>query len=186
MMKTILITAAVISAAAVLILLLFTDAFVGHQEEIPDRITDGYKKDTSDNDAPKSVESTKIVSFSLEFSTEAWYDESELPGGIYKLTVSDGMGKYEFRSRYGDGEKYEIAADDTFMQALDETVKRHDVAKHNGKRIFVSGLPDMYGENISVLYLSGEEISASDNQDGFLTRDFLYEICGLFNKQRIN
>lgn len=163
-----------------------TDKEIKDPDSVPEEIIDGYLQDNSNENAAKTVESCEITGFSLVFSTLSWADEEYFKEGIYRIEVKKNYdkvsGKYEFTPAYGDGQAVVFDTDESFLIQLDETVKKHDLAGYNGKSIFVSGLPDMYGEELCVEYASGESIYASDNQDGFIPRDAICEIEKLFAK----
>lgn len=153
-------------------------------EELPEDTLDGYVKDSSDKNAPKKIESGEIERFSLTFSTLSWADEEYFHEGIYSLEAENKDGKVyvicNFDPYDGQRETKEYKTDILFLRHLDELVKKYDLASHNGRSVFVSGLPDMYGEKIDILYKSGENIYAVDNQDGFVGRDCIYEVYRLF------
>ena len=123
-------------------------------------------------DAPKVIESQEIVSFHCEISLIAACDVDEIGHRVYKLdaTVKDGevLAKYDWRNRGGESDKAEYTADAEFMVRLQEIVTTYDFAKHNGYYHTVSGLPDMYGETLDIVYDGGERIYVHDNQSGFL------------------
>ena len=123
-------------------------------------------------DAPKVIESQEIVSFHCEISLIAACDVDEIGHRVYKLdaAVKDGevLAKYDWRDRGGESDKAEYKADAEFMVRLQEIVTTYDFAKHNGYYHTVSGLPDMYGESLDIVYASGELIYVHDNQNGFL------------------
>lgn len=186
-MRYVLIVLSVLLLAVMAYLLFFTDVIVRNKDEIPEEIIDGASNDRSNKDAPKLIRSDEITSFSLVFSTLSWVDEEYFKEGIYTLkaekTEKDVLGKYEFNPYYGERETKEFHTDEDFLKKLDEAVKKFNISSHNGKNIFVSGLPDMYGEEIDIVYSSGESISACDNQDGFVGRDAIFEIEKLFSKE---
>jgi len=189
-MKYLFIALAAVLAFSVIYLLVFTDVIVKHRDETqknnPDEVLDGYLRDSS-KDSPKNVNSSQIDDFSLVFSTLSWADEQYFKEGIYcfEIKAENGSfrGKYEFNPYYGNREIYLFDTDQAFMQKLDKVVKKYDLADFNGKNIFVSGLPDMYGEEIRIVYASGESIYASDNQDGFINRQVLLEFERLFSQE---
>ncbi|MBE6572082.1 MAG: hypothetical protein E7656_07540 [Ruminococcaceae bacterium] len=152
-----------------------------------DHIDGGVKKYTSGDDAPKVVESTEIISFVCEISLFSLCDlKEEISGRKYKMTAvleDDAvMGKLDWHNRYNERETLVFAADVSFMEKLQNIVAKHDLAKHNGYLSHVSGLPDMYGASINISYASGEEISASDNQDNFLSVPAIEDLIDLFAK----
>jgi len=89
--------------------------------------------------------------------------------------------KIDLHDRNGAGNKAEFETDSSFMAKLQEIVSKYDLAKHNGYTHHVSGLPDMYGEQIDIKYASGESIYAHDNQDGFLPMEAMEELIELFS-----
>lgn len=123
-------------------------------------------------DVSKVIQSTEIVTFHCEISLFATCETDGLGHRIYKLdaALKDGevLVKYNWRERGGESDKAEYKADADFMVRLQEIVAAYNFAQHNGYYHTVSGLPDMYGENLDIVYASGERISVHDNQSGFL------------------
>ena len=153
-----------------------------------DDIDGGVVTRNSGDDSPKVIESTEIISYDSEFSfISSFFDEeSELAGKVYKMNAvldNDKVKvKIDLHDRNGAGNKAEFETDSSFMAKLQEIVSKYDLAKHNGYTHHVSGLPDMYGEQIDIKYASGESIYAHDNQDGFLPMEAMEELIELFNK----
>ena len=135
-------------------------------------------------DVPKVIESQEIVSFHCEISLIAACDVDEIGHRVYKLdaAVKDGevLAKYDWRNRGGESDKAEYKADADFMVRLQEIVTTYDFAKHNGYYHTVSGLPDMYGESLDIVYESGERIHVHDNQNGFLSLEAEIALIMLF------
>lgn len=152
-----------------------------------DDIDGGVVTRNSGEDSPKVIESTEIISFDCEFSyiSAVFDEENELTGKVYKLSAVMGdnivRAKIDWRGRDGSGDKSEFETDSSFMAKLQDVVSKYDLAKHNGYTHHVSGLPDMYGEQIDIKYASGESIYAHDNQDGFLPMDAMVELIELFS-----
>lgn len=123
-------------------------------------------------DAPKVIESQEIASFHCEISLIAACDVDEIGHRVYKLdaAVKDGevLVTYDWRDRGGERDRAEYRADADFMVHLQEIVSTYDFAGHNGYYHTVSGLPDMYGQSLDIVYASGERIYVHDNQNGFL------------------
>ena len=171
------------------LILLMTMGFSGCG--LPRRNTDdidgGVVTRNSGDDSPKVIESTEIISYDSEFSfISSFFDEeSELAGKVYKLSAvmeDDTVKvKFDWHDRAGNGDKYEFQTDSSFMTKLQKIVSKYDLAKHNGYTHHVSGLPDMYGEQIDIKYASGESIYAHDNQDGFLQMEAMVELIELFS-----
>jgi len=146
----------------------------------------GVQSDTS-IDAPKTIQSTQIVTFRCKFSGYAMDEEdTRLAGRAYQLEakLENGAvkGSYYAYTRY-DGEKQPFRASHTFMTALQKVVAEHDLAQHNGLSYRVSGLPEDYGAALSVGYASGESIYASNNQSCFLSFDAMEALEALFRSQ---
>ena len=138
------------------------------------------------NDAPKHINSDKIIGFdcTLSYIDAVFDEENELEGRVYKLCaiLKDELVKvdFSFRKRIEGGEKHEFFTDVSFMKKLHAVVSKYDIAKYNGYCHRVSGLPDMYGECIDIRYASGESIYAFDNQDGFLPTEVGAEMIKIF------
>ena len=173
------------------LILLMTMGFSGCG--LPRRNTDdidgGVVTRNSGDDSPKVIESTEIISYDSEFSfISSFFDEeSDLAGKVYKLSAvmedDTVKAKFDWHDRAGNGDKHEFQTDSSFMTKLQDVVSKYDLAKHNGYKHHVSGLPDMYGEQIDIKYASGESIYAHDNQDGFLPMDAMVELIELFSEK---
>lgn len=168
-----------------IVIVLLVIALVGCAAK--DRSTDdidGGVRINNDVDAPKTINSTKIVSFSCEFSTLDLLEQSPLGNDVYDLQaqLSDGtvMGSYESYQV----EKQQFEADEAFMEQLQQIVTRYDLAQYNGKDYKVSGLPDRFGARLHIIYESEEQIYASNNQDCFLPLAAMEELQALFFEQR--
>lgn len=135
-------------------------------------------------DVPKVIESTEIVTFHCEISLIAACDVDDIGHRVYKLdaAVKDGevLVKYNWRERGGKSDKAEYKTDEDFMTRLQEIVALHNFAQYNGYYHTVSGLPDMYGERLDIVYASGERITVHDNQSGFLPSEAVRELIMLF------
>ncbi|MBR5284190.1 MAG: hypothetical protein IKU27_04000 [Clostridia bacterium] len=155
-------------------------------EPEPEPEVDGGVQDDSSYDAPKTIESPMIVAFNCEFSgfpmmnedsplaNHAYQLEARLPNGAVK-------GTYAVRTGY-DNENLFFSADHSFMRELQQVVDTYDLAQYNGLSRRVSGLPDMYGAYLHIVYASGESIYASDNQDCFLPIAALEDLERLFRR----
>ena len=146
-----------------------------------DEIDGGVRIDES-TDAPKTITSTQIVSFSCEFSTLDLLEESPLGNDVFTLeaVLSDGevTGSYETYLT----QKQTFEADEAFMDLLQKIVEQYDLAQYNGTNYRVSGLPDRYGAYLNILYESDEQIYASNNQDCFLPLAAMEELQSLFSE----
>ena len=147
---------------------------------------DGGVRDNSDPDAPKVIESDFIISFQCEFSAlDRMEEDTYLSGKNYRLEarLKDGAVKGHYYPYGTHDEDILFAADHSFLYKLQEVVSEYDLAQYNGMDISVSGLPEMYGASLQIVYASGERISASDNQDCFLPLAAMEELESLFRQQ---
>lgn len=135
-------------------------------------------------DAPKVIESNDIVTFHCEISLIAVCDVDDLGYRVYTLDAALGEGevcvKCDWYDRSGKSGKAEYTAAADFMERLQKIVAEYDFAKYNGYYHSVSGLPDMYGESLDILYASGESINAYDNQSGFMRVEAARALITLF------
>ena len=161
----------------------------GKKESLEETIEeDGGVRNDSSYDAPKVIESNLIISFQCEFSALAISEEDTyLSGKNYQLEarLKDGAvkGNYHSYGRYNEREDGNFAADHSFMYRLQEVIAKYDFAQYNGTSITVSGLPEMYGASLQVVYASGERIYASNNQECFLPLAAMEELEMLFRQE---
>lgn len=145
---------------------------------------DGGVQKRIDRNAPKNIVSENIIAFDCVFSTVAIADDIPVEHGIYTLfaRLKDGAvrGEYKMRTRNGKGEQFQFRASHAFLRNVQMIVSTYDFAKFNGEEYSVSGLPDMYGAKVSIVYASGERIYASDNQSNFLPIEAMTELVRLF------
>jgi len=146
---------------------------------------DGGVTKSEQTDVPKTIQSTEIEKFECTLSTLDQAEGHELGNKAYTLQaeLQNGSvtGKYSSDDRNGGTEEYAFAADVSFMELLQSVVADHDFAAHNGLYEKVDGLPDMYGADLAVVYASGEEIRAYNNQDNFLTNAAMKDLVKLFS-----
>lgn len=134
-------------------------------------------------DAPKTIVSTQIVSFSCEFSTLSLMEETVLENDVYELeaTLEGDLVTGSMQARRSD--RHTFTADSAFLEQLQQIVAQYDLAQFNGTVYKVSGLPDQYGAYLNVTYESEEQIYASNNQDCFLPLGAMEELWELFLSQ---
>ena len=145
---------------------------------------DGGINKRINRDAPKTIASENIIAFDCVFSTVAIADDIPVEHGIYTLSarLKDGAvrGEYKMLTRFAGGEEFRFRASHAFLRKVQRIVSTYNFAKFNGEEYYVSGLPDMYGAKVSIVYASGERIYASDNQSNFLPIEALIELVRLF------
>ncbi|WP_408070563.1 hypothetical protein [Butyrivibrio sp. JL13D10] len=132
---------------------------------------DGYTVNNSNKDASKKIKSSKITSFFCNFST--LYDEDTMTLGKkqWKLRADfDGKtvkGSYAaFDSDSEDERRFE--ADEKFMGDLLDIILQYDIASYNGIDTETQGISDEYGATLGVMFESGENIYASNNEENFI------------------
>jgi len=166
-------------AAALLALLSACAAPKPEPEEPP---VDGGTTDTTDPDAPKTVDSSEITSFRCKVSLLSFDlpESGRLRAERYELTAKrEGGAVTCTRYRPETGEETFTGTPD-FPERLQEIVSKHDLAAFNGISTFTSGLPDDFGATLEIEYASGESIRASSNDDMFLPLECVEDLCVLF------
>lgn len=142
---------------------------------------DGGVQHCDDTDAPKTIVSTEILSFSCEFSAyNLSFDSSPVAGRYHTLYAGDSKGQYEARGGGTVYEQFEFTPDAAFFAGLQQLVAKYDLAQYNGKSYTVSGLPPDYGAKLNIRYESGESIYASNNQSCFLSVEAMEAFTELF------
>ena len=144
---------------------------------------DGGATDNSDTNAPKSIESTQIISFDCRFSTMDIDKPGKLGNHIYQLhaKLENGavQGMYLVRDT---GETHSFRVSQKFLGEVQNLVAIYSLAQYNGHDYTVAGLPDEYGAQLDVRYAFCESIYASDNQDNFLPLEAMKELLDLFER----
>ena len=142
---------------------------------------DGGVRHSEDTGAPKTIYSTKIISFHCEFSTtDLMMDSSPIAGRYHTLHAESSGANYEAR---GGGTVYnerEFTPDEAFFDALQKIVAKYDFAQYNGQYYTVSGLPPDHGAKLNIQYDSGESIQCSNNQSCFIPLEAMEELVSLF------
>ena len=150
-----------------------------HSED--DGPIDGGATDNSDLNAPKSIESTQIISFDCRFSTMDTAEPGKPGNHIYQLhaKLENGVvrGMYQVRDT---GETHSFRVSQKLLVEVQILVATYGLAQYNGHDCTVAGLPDEYGARLDVRYASRESIYASDNQDNFLSLEVMKELFNLF------
>lgn len=155
-------------------------------DTVPEIEEDGYTTTQTDDSAPKTIESTEIVSFWCCFSTLAYDEPGDLDNSVYELnaTLKDGIVTCRYSSS-SDGTDISFDADASLMQKLQEIVAEYDLAQLNGIYSETKGLPDMYGTDLTVDYASGECISAYSNDENLLSLDAMNALKTLFYEETV-
>ncbi|MBQ4068342.1 MAG: hypothetical protein IJC76_03745 [Lachnospiraceae bacterium] len=140
--------------------------------------------------APKHIQSTLIIRFSVEMSTVAAAKENEYCGYVYNLkaALENGAvkGSYKCRDRYGSVFEQRFRESVKFMSDLNRIVTEYDLAKYNGESCLVAGLPDNYGASVNITFASGEHLYASNNQSNFIPDNAVKEMVELFESRAIS
>ena len=130
---------------------------------------DGGVQHSEDTGAPKTIYSTKIISFHCEFSTtDLMMDSSPIAGRYHTLHAESSGANYEARGGGTVYDEREFKPDEAFFDALQKIVAKYDFAQYNGQYYTVSGLPPDHGAKLNIQYDSGESIQCSNNQSCFI------------------
>ena len=142
---------------------------------------DGGVQHFEDTGAPKTIYSTKIISFHCEFSTtDLMMDSSPIAGRYHTLHAESSGANYEARGGGTVYDEREFKPDEAFFDALQKIVAKYDFAQYNGQYYTVSGLPPDHGAKLNIQYDSGESIQCSNNQSCFIPLEAMEEIVSLF------
>lgn len=144
---------------------------------------DGGVTDNSALTAPKSIESTQIISFDCRFSTMDIDKPGKLGNHIYQLHANFENGAVQGMYQVRDtGETHSFRVSQKFLGEVQILVAFYSLAQYNGHDYTVAGLPDEYGALLDVRYASSESIYANDNQDNFLPLEAMKELLNLFER----
>ena len=142
---------------------------------------DGGVQHSVDTGAPKTIYSTKIISFHCEFSTtDLMMDSSPIAGRYHTLHAECSGANYEARGGGTVYDEREFTPDEAFFDALQQIVAKYDFAQYNGQYYTVSGLPPDHGAKLEILYDSEESIHSSNNQSCFIPLEAMEELVNLF------
>lgn len=154
---------------------------------IPSTDTDepGGRKDYTDPNAPKKIESTVITSFAYEFYT------GSLEQALYGLTYEYGGMELERVGDIGQVKVWGFLGGDTYFEHeyitplasfadLQAIIEKHNLAKHNGIKEETSGVPPQLGSSFKVVYESGESIYTYNNTEQVLGTDATRDLIELF------
>ena len=149
----------------------------------PDDPVDGGVTDNSNPDAPKTIESTQIISFDCRFSTMDLDEPGSLGNHIYQLQAKLENGAVKGSYQVLDtGEERSFRESHSFLNEIQGLVAAYELAQYNGHDVSVAGLPEEYGARLDVKYASRESIYAYDNQDDFLSRGAMDALLRLFEQ----
>lgn len=135
-----------------------------------------------DTKAPKTINSTQIISFHCEFSTtNLAINSSPAAGRYHTLRAAQDNCSYEARVSSTIYNEKTFTPDAAFFDALQQIVSQYDFAQYNGQFYTVSGLPPNLGAKLEIQYDSGECIHSSNNQSCFIPLEAMEELVTLFN-----
>lgn len=144
---------------------------------------DGAVRNNTDNNAPKTITSTQIIAFDCRFSTMDLAESGVLGNHIYHLQAKLENGAVKGIYQVCDtDEKRLFRESHVFLNKVQSLVGNYDLAQHNGHNCEVAGLPNDYGARLSIVYASGEQIYAYNNQDNFLPDNAMKELVKLFER----
>lgn len=119
----------------------------------------GSKHESYDDNAAKEILSDELISF--DFSNKTISASCELKDDGLHVFASGGS------SQRRDGTRFKldyISCTDFLLKKLNSIIKQYDLARNNGYRCHVDGLPDGCGDSISAIYKSAEKLNMSSNQ----------------------
>ena len=138
---------------------------------VRDEHLDGYKE---------TIDSNNIVYFHYihpDYEFEATKEDN-------KISVKASGGNSVVR----DGTRFKleyVSKETNLLEALNRTIKKHDVADDNGTIYEVAGLPEGLGDSIEVVYESNEKIYKSSNQNWIIPEEASEEFYKAFHKNAI-
>ena len=148
----------------------------------PEPPAPGGTTDATDPNAPKTIGSTEIASFSCTVSML-----TVVPSPEYSLLTSP---RYEFSAKREGGKavcacvsesgERAFEEDAAFFDRLQQIVAKYDLASYNGIYRWTHGLPEDFGYSLAVEYASGERIAATNNQTMDLPLGAAAELAELF------
>lgn len=155
--------------------------------ESPSAEIDGGTRIRRDEEAPREIESTELVRFSTVFSTVSFMGEDGLPEGFFTLSAERIDGGVGYSASVRGGISLEIREETSslsLLRELEALIRMENIAAHNGSFYKVSGLADFYGSELNAEYASGEMIYCYNNQDPFLSINFMRSLIRLFGIER--
>lgn len=162
-----------IALAVVLGLALLSLPSCASPRRLKDEDIPGGLRDRSWEDAPKTIQSTTIDLFEVDYPCPAWVDENDRHYCLFTLERSDqtALCRITAFSPYETicGLEFEVPL--SSLDALQSIVVTHDLARLNGISRQVNGLPEYEGSRLRVIYQSGEKIYAVDNSTSLIDRD---------------
>ncbi len=128
---------------------------IGCKQEIPET---GGVIDQTDVNAPKVIQSDKLVSFTSEFYLYGYDRPGSEYDRKYRFDVSpDENGKLILSEQYNG--KISCEVDDTFLLDLQKIITKYDLVKLNGIDRYTAGLPPEFQPSfLSADYESGEHL----------------------------
>ncbi|MBR3162391.1 MAG: hypothetical protein IKF19_06650 [Bacilli bacterium] len=123
------------------------------------------------------IKSKDIISF--EYHKDGFHASCKLDNDTLQVTSKGG----NYNNR--DGTYFVLnysAQDKTLLKKLQYIIDKHNISKDNGYENEVAGLPAGLGDNISVIYESGEKIWKYSNQSPTLSKEASNEIYETFHK----
>lgn len=175
----------IVLVIVIVIILLFL--LVSCNSKKPDRddnIQTGGHVDYSDPNAPKTIESKEITSFTYSFfihsSDYEWDFDDESYREILYNNCTFSLEREEEGARcigsgysqYGDDTfDFEFLADLSALDDLQSIIDQYKLATSNGIHERTIGIPEGLGADLTVKYASGERIDAYDNAGPVINKD---------------
>ena len=146
-------------------------------------VEDGGHFSNTDVNAPKKIESTQLTDIECDCFVE---DSENEVFGRYCLNAQaeEGSVKGCFEFREMDSPLVSVGfpfeTDASFMDRLDEILRRYDAAQYNGIYEEEIGIDPEHSFSFRAVYASGEEISCYDNAGPCFPMELMKELADLF------
>ena len=164
--------------------IMFNDFEIGSSACFPDNqnVSNecGSKHEYFDSDAPKTIVSDELICFS--FIDRSVNLSCKL--GDDGLSVLATGGNCQRR----DGTRFILKYNSctlSLLEKLDQIIKKFDLAKNNGYRCHVDGLPAGCGDSLSADYKSGEKLRLYSNQCPTVRPDAAKAIYDAFHEDAL-
>lgn len=138
-------------------------------------IVSGGVSDKSNPNAPKVIESTEIVEFSVSVYLSNRWTEDDRHTFAFAVTPDENGVLTAYETLSG----IQSPADEALLSALQEVISRNDLAAMNGIYRVTAGLPETHRpRELKVLYASGETLQYTVNNNP--QEAWAAEICDVF------
>lgn len=146
---------------------------------------DGGTTVTTDYDAPKTINSDRLMGFSINFFRYGEYGRESDSNYSFKIETDD-EGKMTLCGSGYKANNLVIDVDSSVADGVQNIIKKYDLAQYNGIHRKTAGLaPEFDTSEFYALYDSGETINFSDNNNPYSewTKELLDYFTEVFHQQ---